>query len=278
MAAFRGAVDVGAHAIETDLHLSKDGVVVLSHDATLNRCFGKPRKVSECEWAYLSTLLTLREPKEAMTCLVDLLEYVAQPGQEQIWLLLDIKRDDAADELFTCLAAAIASVPATSRPWNKRIILGAWDAEWVRACFKHLPEFPVALTTPSPAYASAMLAVPDLHFSLLNYSFATRRGNQFLLKAKNHARMVFSWSDNAEEWMALSIRNEVNGVITDNPKRFIELCDEWKYEAVRERASRSTIWEISFWAGININVWVTETISNFMQGSARKQIQKALGI
>lgn len=31
MAAFRGAVDVGAHAIETDVHLSSDGVVVLSH-------------------------------------------------------------------------------------------------------------------------------------------------------------------------------------------------------------------------------------------------------
>ena len=31
MGAFRGAVEVGAHAIETDIHLSKDGVVVLSH-------------------------------------------------------------------------------------------------------------------------------------------------------------------------------------------------------------------------------------------------------
>lgn len=31
MAAFRGAVEAGAHAIETDLHLSKDGVVVLAH-------------------------------------------------------------------------------------------------------------------------------------------------------------------------------------------------------------------------------------------------------
>ena len=31
MGAFKGAVDVGAHAIETDLHISKDGVVVLSH-------------------------------------------------------------------------------------------------------------------------------------------------------------------------------------------------------------------------------------------------------
>jgi glycerophosphoryl diester phosphodiesterase len=31
LGAFRGAVDVGAHALETDLHLSKDGVVVISH-------------------------------------------------------------------------------------------------------------------------------------------------------------------------------------------------------------------------------------------------------
>lgn len=31
MAAFRSAVEIGAHAVETDVHLSKDGVVVLSH-------------------------------------------------------------------------------------------------------------------------------------------------------------------------------------------------------------------------------------------------------
>ena len=31
MDAFAGAVKAGAHAIETDIHLSKDGVVVLSH-------------------------------------------------------------------------------------------------------------------------------------------------------------------------------------------------------------------------------------------------------
>jgi glycerophosphoryl diester phosphodiesterase len=31
MASFRGAVEVGAHALETDIHLTKDGEVVLSH-------------------------------------------------------------------------------------------------------------------------------------------------------------------------------------------------------------------------------------------------------
>lgn len=36
LGAFKGAVEVGAHAIETDLRLSKDGVVVLSH---VTACF-----------------------------------------------------------------------------------------------------------------------------------------------------------------------------------------------------------------------------------------------
>jgi glycerophosphoryl diester phosphodiesterase len=31
MSAFRAAVEVGADALELDLHLTKDGVVVLSH-------------------------------------------------------------------------------------------------------------------------------------------------------------------------------------------------------------------------------------------------------
>jgi glycerophosphoryl diester phosphodiesterase len=31
MAAFRGAVTAGAHAIETDVHLSSDGIAVISH-------------------------------------------------------------------------------------------------------------------------------------------------------------------------------------------------------------------------------------------------------
>lgn len=31
MAAFKAAVEVGVHALETDVHLTSDGVVVLGH-------------------------------------------------------------------------------------------------------------------------------------------------------------------------------------------------------------------------------------------------------
>lgn len=125
MGAFRGAVEVGAHAIETDLHITKDGVIVLSHDATLKRCFGREEKVIDCDWEYIKTLRTLKEPQEQMPRLKDLLKYLASPGVENVWLLLDIKLDNDADTVMRLIAETVASVKP-SRPWESRVVLGVW--------------------------------------------------------------------------------------------------------------------------------------------------------
>jgi phosphatidylglycerol phospholipase C len=41
MGAFKGAVEVGADALETDIHLSSDGVVVLSHVSRSTTLLGR---------------------------------------------------------------------------------------------------------------------------------------------------------------------------------------------------------------------------------------------
>lgn len=60
-------------------------------DATLTRCFGVKKRVVDCDWKYLSTLRTLKSPHEPMPTLVDLLEFLALPGNADAWVLLDIK-------------------------------------------------------------------------------------------------------------------------------------------------------------------------------------------
>ncbi|KAL3481751.1 PLC-like phosphodiesterase [Aspergillus californicus] len=283
MAAFRGAVEVGAQAIETDVHLSKDGVVVIAHDASLKRTFGVPRKVADCDWEYLSMLRTVGKAQEPMARLSDLLSYLAEPGSEHMWLLLDIKMHDDPNLLCPAIARTIASIPTTGRPWNERIILASWKAEWVSACLRHIPGFPMALTAFSPPYATAMLeALPDLNFSLFNHGFATRRGSRFRKRAREQSGMIFSWTDNADEWMALSIRNQVDGVITDDPKRFMELCSHWEgkgeSKAVREKASQSTIRQSILWAILNLLVRILEFVSVVTKGSQRSQVKKALAV
>ncbi|KAJ8132871.1 hypothetical protein O1611_g751 [Lasiodiplodia mahajangana] len=92
MAAFKAAAEAGVEAIETDLHLTHDGVVVLCHDETLERCYGNKSKVRDLDWSEIAQLRTLREPHQPMPRLIDLLKYLDEPGQQDIWLMLDIKR------------------------------------------------------------------------------------------------------------------------------------------------------------------------------------------
>jgi hypothetical protein len=45
----------------------------------------------ESNWDELSVLRTLRETHDPMPRLTDLLEYLASPGLEDVWVVLDMK-------------------------------------------------------------------------------------------------------------------------------------------------------------------------------------------
>ncbi|KAI4863869.1 PLC-like phosphodiesterase [Hypoxylon rubiginosum] len=225
MLAFRAAVEVGAHAVETDLHLSKDGVVVLSHDATLKRCFGFDAKVRDCDWSYLSTLRTLQEPAESLPRLKDLLEYLNEGALEHVWIMLDIKTDDDAAELMRKTAETIASVPGI-RPWSERILPCCWTAEYVKLTQTLLPGFPIAHVGVNTAYARALADhVPELGLSILAHALATPvLGPRFLRDMRRAGHRVYSWTVNDEDWMRWAVRERLAGVITDDPKLFLDVC------------------------------------------------------
>lgn len=53
---FTAALAAGADALESDVHVSADGVPVLFHDETLERLTGDPRRIAEVDSAELSGL------------------------------------------------------------------------------------------------------------------------------------------------------------------------------------------------------------------------------
>jgi len=229
MDAFVGAVKAGAHAIETDIHLSKDGVVVLSHDATLKRCFGTEKKIIECNWDFLSQQQTLEEPHASMPRLTDLLEYLAHPGLENVWLLLDIKIDNDADTVMRLIADAIEKTPPhPQKSWDHRIVLGCWAAKYIPLCALHLPNFPTTHIGFSLSYARRFFSIPNVSFNMLQKILMGPAGARFLRDAKRLGRPVLCWTVNEENLMRWSIKNGLDGVITDDPKSFLEVCDQWE--------------------------------------------------
>jgi glycerophosphoryl diester phosphodiesterase len=52
--AFRRALELGADVLELDIHATRDGVFVVSHDATGERA-GVHSRIADCDWAEVST-------------------------------------------------------------------------------------------------------------------------------------------------------------------------------------------------------------------------------
>ncbi|KAJ6095146.1 hypothetical protein N7467_002659 [Penicillium canescens] len=226
------AIKAGTHALELDLHISRDGVVVLSHDASLRRCYGVKKKVIACDWEYLQTLRTVQAPHEPMPRLVDVLEYLRQPGREHIWVMLDIKLTNEPAGIMQRIAKTIESVPIPriGPDWHRRVVLGCWSSRYLPARTQYLPRYAVSLVCVDVSYARQFLQVPRLSFNINQMALMGPLGRGFLEEAQAARRRVYVWTVNAPNLMRWCIRHKIDGVISDEPGRFRQVCDEWEKE------------------------------------------------
>lgn len=58
-------------------------------------------------------------------------------------------------------------------------------------------------------------------------------GDAFLKDVKKAGRPIFLWTVNDETSMKWSIYKEVDGVITDDPKKYLEVCESYQGEKVQ---------------------------------------------
>ena len=98
MAAFARAVEKKV-GIELDLHLTKDGRVVVFHDATLERMCGKKAPISALSWEQLKKERLLGT-EEGIPLFEDVLRLV----KGRVPLLIELKGEDGNDELCWKLA------------------------------------------------------------------------------------------------------------------------------------------------------------------------------
>jgi hypothetical protein len=53
-------------------------------------------------------------------------------------------------------------------------------------------------------------------------------GSSFLKAARRHDRTVFAWTVNEKKKMRWCVRKGLDGVVTDDPKAFLEVCEEFE--------------------------------------------------
>ena len=105
LAAFRRAVEEGYTHVETDVHATEDGVLVVHHDATLRRVAGHPGVLRTMPWADLAGVrLRGREPlprlEEVLEALPDTRFNVDLKAQGAVAPMLRLlERDDVAERV-----------------------------------------------------------------------------------------------------------------------------------------------------------------------------------
>jgi glycerophosphoryl diester phosphodiesterase len=145
--AIRAAAAAGLDAVEIDLRTTADGVIILSHDATVDRVTTGHGRVSHFTLAELRTL-ALKNGSGHITTFEEALDATKGTPTRR---LLDLKRAGGIDaEHLVALARAHDALD--------RIIIGARSPADVRAYHKLEPSPPILGFIPSQSDAEAFVA------------------------------------------------------------------------------------------------------------------------
>ena len=156
----------------------------------------------------------------------------------------------------------------------------------MKLCRKYLPGFPITYIGFSVLYARQFLKVPNVSFNMLQRALVGGCGTRFIKDARAAGRPVYVWTVNEEEAMEWSIEQDVDGVITDDPKLFLDVCDRYKSETeaavVSRRISRRTPGKLARrwmqWAFLQVLLAIFTTLLFIKVGPPRRELRRALEI
>ncbi|QKV92280.1 glycerophosphodiester phosphodiesterase [Streptomyces sp. NA02950] len=193
LASVRSAVRAGAGAVEIDVRLTRDGVPVLLHDATLNRLWGHDRPLSgltadqvrELTGGAVPTLRDALASADSARLLIDLPDAAAAPAAVD-----EVRASGAHRRVYYCGALAALHTVRRADP----------DAEIALTWTTLAPPRPELLTALRPRWL-------NYRFGLVSEELVTR----------NHADglLVSAWTADTRRSMSRLLRAGVDAITTN---------------------------------------------------------------
>lgn len=219
LAAFRRAWQLGVEACELDVHVTKDGAVVVIHDATTKRTAGVDKPVAEQTLAEIQTLDAgswkgSAFAGERIPTLGAVLATVP-PGRS---LFVEIKTGAET-------APAIAAAVKEGRPSSTTILLQGFDPDALGELAAALPDAPAYWTVDPPIDENQQL----LPYPTSIIDEAKRKGfaglallhasvdDAFLRAARDAGILVDVWTVNDTPLIAAWADRDVRWIETDRP-------------------------------------------------------------
>lgn len=210
LSGIRSAVEKGVDAVEIDVMLTKDGVVILNHDPTFQRVAGNPNKVKDMNYEEIADidiglLFSGEFVGEKVPTLAQVFEEIRQ---YPVKLIIDLKPSDTSGELATKVVELIEDYEM-----EEVVYVQAFDYRSLQLIRKKNSNIKIGQIL--------FLYVGDL--SRLDVDFYTIRqtmlSERFITNARKQNREVWVWTVNIDRNIKEVLKYNIDGIITDYPSR-----------------------------------------------------------
>ncbi|CAO1614782.1 unnamed protein product [Parajaminaea phylloscopi] len=216
IASFDKAVRDGSEGIESDVHVTSDGVIVMFHDPSLERTTDGKGLIKDQPWkGVIEHVRTTQKPQQQLPTFRDICDLLMQPQNKHVKLNIDIKPENDPERLFSLMKDVVHSYPDFAQDLSPRLILGLWHPVFLSAALKHVPTLRRIHIGGSPWLARTYFWKHCDGFSMWFPSLVGADGQAFLEQARRDGKDVFVWTVNRKDEMIEATRWGVKAILTD---------------------------------------------------------------
>lgn len=223
--AYERAIELGCEAIEADVHLTRDGQLVMLHDHTLDRTTGGHGRVIHRTWSEVRELDagSWLDPRFASLRVPTTVEFLDLAAEAGVVVCLEVKGADK-DEAMAVADALVRLV--TTRPEADRIFLSSYDHEALAHARRLAPSLllaPERLPDDQPADPPETVRQTEaLGAPVIQHQWHLL--TQDLLRAVHNADLaLWSWTTNSEASIRLSMELGADAVMGDDVATMVRI-------------------------------------------------------
>ncbi len=216
--AFQKAIEIGADYFELDVHQTKDGILVVIHDNTVNRTSSnnKTGKIRELDYSEIlgvkvgySKKFDAQFPDEK----IPTLEEALQLAKGKIKVCVELKTDGIVNEVDKLIREL---------DMVEEVIIFAFNDKSLVNIKKLNPEVKTLLLK-NYANIKTLDFVKEINANAIGVGYDTRLTEEFVTIAHNNGIEVFKWTVNKEGEMKKLIDLNIDGIITNKPDLALKL-------------------------------------------------------
>ncbi|KAJ8502487.1 hypothetical protein ONZ45_g11703 [Pleurotus djamor] len=247
LASFEAAMRDGAEGIESDVHVSKDDIVIMFHDPDLSRTTDSKGHIKDQNWYGedgMENVRTIKEPKQSIPTFAETVSLLMRPENMHVKFNVDVKPQNDPDRLFSLMHKVISSHANWETVLAPRILLGLWHPRFLPAAKKHLPYCRRSYIGADTTVARKYFWQDCDAFSMAFAALTSADGQKFRKECKAAGKQLMVWTVNEPDHMMEAVRWEVDAILTDVTKVWLDLRTALvaDYDKIGAKHGRTFLW------------------------------------